>query len=534
MKPVSLFGSGVKSYSQVVTSQRRLNCFYDIRQDGDKSQLIIQGTPGSFLYITMPTAPIRGWRVVKGILYVVAGPFLYSVNSLGVITKLGEVTPVQTNLVGISDNSLQLMIVDGTAGFIYNFLTTVFSTITDPNFPNGATTVAFMDGWFIVNVPNTRQFAISASYDGTVWTPSIQGAKENTSDNLVAVEVFSGLLILWGVQSIEFWQDLGLAPLPFARINGASTNWGLAALWSRSELSVPVPGSTITGTVTPVIYCLASNPSGGVQVLQITGTTLVRVSNSDIESIINSFPIASDAVGLTYIVNGHPMYQLTFPTGGRTFLFDALSSIWSETQTGLALLAPHFGYLGVVYNSINYISDATTGNIYSLSLAAYTDNGVPIKRQVSTMHVRGGGERFSIDELYLDMETGVGLQGVHATLGSNGEIIWLNNAGQVVTWLNNLGQVVTFTGLIVPPIAFDGPGVNPQIMLQTSKDGGRTFGIERWKPIGYVGQYGSPRVVWNRMGQSRDFVFQFTMTDPVKFIITLGMASSIDPGPNNG
>jgi len=71
-------------------------------------------------------------------------------------------------------------------------------------------------------------------------------------------------------------------------------------------------------------------------------------------------------------------------------------------------------------------------------------------------------------------------------------------------------------------------------MLQTSKDGGRTFGGERWKSIGQQGQYSSPRVVWNRLGQSRDFVFQFTMTDPVKFVLTSGFASSLDQGQGNG
>lgn len=484
MKPISLFGSGSFSYSRVVTSQRRLNCFYDIRQDGDKSQLIIRGTPGTTLYITMPSKPIRGWRVVKNILYAVAGPNLYSVTTLGVITFLGSITLNQTNFVSMSDNSLQVIIVDGTAGFTYTIAGGAFSVISDANFPNGCTTVSFLDGRFQSQLPNSRLFAVSASYDGTTWTPVIQGAKENTSDNIVAVEVYSGLLILWGVQSIEFWQDLGLSPLPYQRINGASSNWGLAAVWSRAEMSVTIPGNSPTGTVTPVIIFLGNNPSGGLQILMANGTTLIRVSDSDIENIINSFSVVSDAVALSYVVDGHPMYQLTFPTGGRSILFDALSGIWQEVQTGVALQAVHFGTLGVVFNSTNYISDSTTGNVYQVSDNSYTDNGAAIKRQITSMHLRNGGAPFSIDELYLDMETGVGLQ-----------------AGQ---------------------------GIDPKIMMQISKDGGRTFGAERWKSLGKVGQFFSPRVVWNRLGQSRDFVAQFTMTDPVKFTLTSGFASSLD------
>lgn len=490
MKPLALFGTGVKSYSAIITSQRRLNCFYDIRQDGDKAQLVIRGTPGSVLTLTLPKSPIRGWRVVKGVLYVVAGPVLYSVTTAGVVTALGTLTLAKTNFVSMSDNAVQLIVVDGTAGFTFTFSGSSFAAISDGNFPNGASTVAFMDGFFITNIPATRQFCISASYDGTTWTPLVEGAKENTSDNIAAVEVYAGLLVLWGVQSIEFWQDAGLAPLPFQRINGASTNWGLAAVWSRSEMSVTVPVASPVGTVTPVIIFLGANPNGTYQVIMASGTTLIKISNSDIDDIINGFSVVSDAVALSYIVDGHPMYQLTFPTGGRSFLYDAMSGIWQEVQTGTALQTTHYGCLGIAFNGVNYISDFTTGNIYQISASAYSDNGTAIKRQVTSMHIRNGGAPFSVDELYLDMETGVGI-----------------------------------------PV---GQGSDPKIMLNVSKDGGRTFGLERWKPLGKQGQYFSPRVLWNRLGQSRDFVFQFTMTDPVKFVITSGFASSIDTGQNNG
>jgi hypothetical protein len=62
-------------------------------------------------------------------------------------------------------------------------------------------------------------------------------------------------------------------------------------------------------------------------------------------------------------------------------------------------------------------------------------------------------------------------------------------------------------------------------MLQVSRDGGRTFGAEKWVSIGKVGQYLSPRAIWRRLGSARDFVFQFTLTDPVKFTLIGGAAS---------
>jgi hypothetical protein len=116
----------------------------------------------------------------------------------------------------------------------------------------------------------------------------------------------------------------------------------------------------------------------------------------------------------------------------------------------------------------------------------YTDNGAAVKRQLTTRHIGVDGNEINISELFLDMETGVGLQ--------------------------------------------SGQGSAPQIMLQVSKDGGRTFGVEKWKSVGAVGQYKTPRAIWRRLGSARDFVFQFTLTDPVKFTV-IGGSITVDQGP---
>lgn len=474
MKPIPLFGSGVQSYSQVVTAQRRLNCFYDIRTDGDKSELILRGTPGTELWVELSSNIVRGWRVVRELLYVVCGSVLYEITAAGATTNRGTIAN-GTNFVSVSDNGTQLIIVDGDSGYIFTFAASAFQEITDGNFPFGATTVAFINGRFIANLPNSRQFYVSETDDGLVWTPAIFAAKENSSDDLLAVEVLNGALILWGGTSMEFWQDEGTAPVPYQRINGASQTWGIAAVWSRAPLS------------NSVVF-LGQNPQGTVQVLKLNGYQPVPISTSDIDNILNRFITdgtgVSDAVALTYMLDGHPMYQLTLPSGGRSFLYDDASKIWQEVQTGLGLSARHFADLGIVFNSLNYVSDYASGAIYQLSSEAYTDNGTAIKRQFRSKHIRNSGNPFSIDDLYIDMETGVGLQ--------------------------------------------SGQGENPQVMLQVSKDGGRTFGQERWKSIGRVGQYSSPRVLWNRFGQAVDFVFQITMTDPVKFVVTSAFASSAD------
>ena len=59
-----------------------------------------------------------------------------------------------------------------------------------------------------------------------------------------------------------------------------------------------------------------------------------------------------------------------------------------------------------------------------------------------------------------------------------------------------------------------GQGIDPQIMMQYSDDGGRTWSSELWRDIGAVGKY-KTRVKWNKLGVARDRVYMVEMTDPV-------------------
>ena len=59
-----------------------------------------------------------------------------------------------------------------------------------------------------------------------------------------------------------------------------------------------------------------------------------------------------------------------------------------------------------------------------------------------------------------------------------------------------------------------GQGSDPQVMLQHSDDGGRTWSTERWRGLGRIGEY-RRRAVWNRGGQARDRIYRFRISDPV-------------------
>jgi hypothetical protein len=462
MKPVNLFGSGLKANSLIVASENRLNCFYDVRKD--TGEVTVRGTPGSILKLQLPTFPVRGMRTVGNVLYAVAGANLYSVDLAGNITRRGGLG-TSSGRVGVSDNFTQLIVVDGAAGWVYNILTPAWAQITDVNFPNGATTVAFLSGRFICENPSSRSFYVSNALDGLTWTTfgaSVFANKEQYSDLLSAVDSFNGNLILWGTGSIEYWQDVGASPNPFQKVIGATQTIGLYGKYSRAIIDNSQ-------------YFLGTGVQGGLAVFAVTSYQPIPVSTPDVDDLINKLVAdgvtMADAVGMGFNADGHDFYQITFPTANLTLAYDVTAGLWLRMQTGTQQ-GRHYADTAVVFNSQTVFCDSTSQNLYSMVVNAYSDNGNPIVRQVATKHIRNGGDEFSITELDILMDTGM-----------------------------------------VPVSS------NCQIMLEVSRNSGRTFGSPRPRTIGLIGQYKSPRVKWDRMGSAIDFVLRFTMTDPIPFVI---------------
>jgi hypothetical protein len=471
MKSLPLFGQGVTGESAIITAQRRVNCLYEMREDGDKQQIIIRGTPGTILFSDQSAilGGVRGMHtfVANSRLYVVITNQLLEIDQNGVATNRGAIT-AGTNIVAMEDNGSghQLLILDGAKGWIFNTQTNVLTQIANANFPQNAITCSFDSGYFLVDDPtNIGRFWKSAAFDGTSWSATDFGTFSTSSNQLIRVFALAGAVILFGSLALEFWQNVGGSGFPYSVLKQSASPYGLAARWSIAP-------------VEDTIAFLGQNQQGQVSVFMLQGYTPARISTPDLDFIINQFSTTSDAVAMGYVDDGHIVYQITFPTAGRTFIYDNTTKLWGEAQTGVGLIGRHYCNLGVGFNGNFYCGDFQAGRVYQLSSIAYTDNGSTIPRILQTRHVYQDYNILGIDELFLDLETGVGLQ--------------------------------------------SGQGSLPQIMMQVSKDNGRTFGIERWKPFGAVGQYKDHRAIWRRLGSGRDFVFKFQMTDPVKFVLSGG------------
>lgn len=428
----------------------------------------LQRAPGLRLLASIGTGPIRGvwdFQADATTAFVVSGNELYKIDSAYTATLLGTIAG--TGPVSIADNGTQVFVAANGPSYIYNNTTNVFSQITDPDF-SGAVTVAYLDGYFVFNEPNSQKVWVTSLLDGLSVDPLDFASAEGTPDQLSSLIVTNREVWLFGTNSIEVWYDAGAADFPLARIQGASNELGCVAPYSVAKIDNSV-------------FWLGADARGSGVVYRSNGYTGVRASNHSIEWQIQSYGNISDAIAFTYQQDGHFFYVLTFPTVGKTWVYDITTQSWHE-RAGWSngSFVRHRANCQMNFNNEIVVGDYENGNIYAFDNEVYSDNGAPQKWLRSWRALPSGTnnlKRTAQHSLQLNCEAGVGL---------------------------NLGQ-----------------GNDPEVMMRWSDDGGHTWSNEHWSKMGKIGQYGY-RTFWRRLGMTmklRDRVYEVSATDPVKIAI---------------
>ncbi len=76
-----------------------------------------------------------------------------------------------------------------------------------------------------------------------------------------------------------------------------------------------------------------------------------------------------------------------------------------------------------------------------------------------------------------------------------------------------------------------GQGQDPQCMMRFSDDGGHTYGSEAWRSIGEKGNYNA-RVLYYRLGQTRNRVYEVTVSDPAVPVTLIDLVLDLQKGSN--
>jgi len=456
------------SESLPLSAQQCINWYPHIADVPALNADTLRGTPGIYQVATSGTSITdanRGEKTFKNRLYVVNGPTLYRVNSDDSMDNLGQISGL--GRVSMVNNESQLLIlVPGGDGYIFTDSPDTLVQITDVDFlANGNPQYAcFIDGYFVFTT-DEKKFIISALNDGTDYNALDFGSAESSPDGVVVPFVYKNQLYIGGQYTLEAFDNIGGADFPFRR----------SGLFLQQGVFFPLSPTMAKDTVmfvgrgegeSPCIWAVANNSTEKVST-QAIDDILTRLTPEELEEVY----------GWSYGQSGH--YFVGFSLPETTIVFDTTTNRWAErlsreeTSTG-AITTINYRVSGFssCYGKL-YATDTRDGRIGIADIDIYTEYEREIIRTVSTQPFQNNMEPFFIPYLEVTVESGVG-----------------NSACP-----------------------------EPQIRLQVSRDGGKTWSDERSRSFGAVGEY-NKRAVWRRNGRASRFdVYRLIMSDPVKPVI---------------
>lgn len=452
----TFLGQSYTARSRELACNRCINLIAESAPEGEAKEAgAFYVSPGLVSAVTGLAGGCRALYLASdGTPYGVFGNTVYQLTATAA-TAIG-ILFTASGPVGITDNGTQVVFADGLRGRYWNG-----STMQDlpVDFPHDSTHVAYLDTYVIAFDAWTQQFYISGNNDVNAWDPLDFASAEGAPDNVVAIIADHRELWVFGEETVEVFFNSGATDFPLQRIQGAFMEHGCQAPYSVAKLD-------------NTVFWLGNDTNGGNIIYRANGYAPQRLSTFAIEYEISQYETSDDAIGWTYQQEGHSFYVLTFPSAGKTWVYDVATGLWSERASFAdGAFTRWRAVWHVFFGNRHYVGDYDTGSLYELSLDAYTDAGQPRKWLRTFRGFFNENKEVDYQRCELIAETGVGL---------------------------TLGQ-----------------GEDPLVMLRFSDDGGKTWSSIKTRTIGRQGAY-KTRPIWRRLGRSRNRVFELSGTDPVK------------------
>lgn len=354
---------------------------------GTRTPLMAKTPPGLSPFVnTGSSDPIRGVYDAEGRLFAVAGNTAYQINNAGVAIPLGAVSGVSR--ARFSHNQItggnQVLIVNGSAGWIWNTVTSTFTQITDTGYPGGIDAV-FIDGYFIQIEPARRYAFNSELADGLNYNTLDRFTSEVSPDLLVALAVSNNELILFSESSTEFFENTGAAQQPF-RSKRISFEKGCASRYG-------------VGHMDNSVFWLGSD---GV-FYRLNGYSPVRISTRPIEQAIRGLNW-SQAFAFVWVDSGHSVCYWTFPDG-QTFGYDASQQKWHRRSS--------YGFnrwrvQDTTYWQSRWIAgDFQSGRLWELDWAYPWEGDQEFVSEITSAVIHDNQSRMLMPRLEVVMDTGM-------------------------------------------------------------------------------------------------------------------------------
>jgi len=308
--------------SVTVNADRTINWYPETATPGSPVvQKWLRPTPGVRAFGLFPGTPMRGLFELDGRCFGVAGIYFGELLSDGTVINTALVaddadhTPVSFASNGSAGH--QLLFTSAGFGYIFDLLTNVVTQITDPDFPADVSMCAFMDGYFLVLIRDTRRVAFSALEDGTSWDALDVFERSIASDNIVTMIRTHRDLLLLGSQTSESWSDTGDALTPFQPIQGVLMELGSSAPFGavRADNSV--------------VFLVKDERGTGIASRQ-EGYSAVRTTTYGIDLKIQAATDLASAVAFAAQIDGHLWVSWNIEGVDTTLVWDVAEQQWHE------------------------------------------------------------------------------------------------------------------------------------------------------------------------------------------------------------
>jgi hypothetical protein len=375
------------------------------------------------------------------------------------ITSAGSATAIGTigggKICWMTDNGTQLVIgTDGGTWYVYDTADRQLNPITDDDF----TSRGARSAWFVDNY-----ISFTEPSSGRWFISDIAEAEVYDALDFATAEGHPDNLVTHAVDHREVIL-IGEETSEIYYNSGAS---GMPFERSPNGF-IEVGGSANQG------ICKADNSVFWLDnhrvIRRLAGQTPQKVSHFGVDEIIRGFSDVSTCFAFSYTFNGHIMAVFRFDDA--CFVYDITTGEFHERQS--------YGYdtwnvsgSAEAYGRV-FFQNSITGAVGYMDTDTYTEWGGIQRASWTYQPVYKEHDQVGHSSLEIVCETGVGL--------------------------------VT------------GQGSDPQLTMEISNDGGRTWWTLPTRSLGSQGKY-KVRAIWHALGQARDRVYRLSISDPVSLTV---------------
>ena len=452
--PIPLVGQSYQHRSLPLSSQVTKNWYPEINQES-KSILSMMPTPGSSLFSSGDVGIDRGCTIFSNEYYKVSGGTLYKVSSSGVESVIGPIAGSE-QCIFANDGYYLIIVSDGVA---YSYDGTTLGQITDVDI-GAPVSVSFLNSQMIFS--NDDHFVTADAGDPLVIDGLNYAAAESHPDKIIRDYAYREELLFFGEKTIERWYNSGVGSPPFDRVQGGIIPVGLGAKHSVAHND-------------EAVYFLGDDKN----VYQLVGYSKRKIVTIPIAHNFENSAEVSDAKGVCVTWEGQNFYIISFPTKGETWAYSESANGWFQMghKTNGRHLVNSYAYC---YGR-HLFCDYRNADVLEWDIDLATDNGDYIQRVRHSGVIDGklygpqlAGKELFMSTLEIHLETGIG--------------------------------------------STTGQGEDPQVMLQFSDDGGRTWSNELWASAGKIGAY-QWQVEFEQLGCFHSRIIRLVMSDPSQWAI---------------